>query len=97
MKLFTFSLSAIDTDQHIPHPAEIALGTGINLPGISFSLHAFSKAIASVVELKVITCFKVFSNIIKIYGLITFVALLIVSTIVYILVIEPTANLSFKL
>jgi len=97
MNSSTFAPSSAGTDQQIPHPAEIARGTGISLPGMSLFLQALSKAMASVVELKVNTFLNVFSSILSCYGLITFVAFAIVSTIVYMFVTEPTASFSLRL
>lgn len=54
-----FSVCQIRTPES-PHPAEIALGTGISLPGTFLSLHTFSIAIASDVVWKVTTSFITF-------------------------------------
>lgn len=43
------SLSESPAHHAKPHPADIARGTGMILPGTSCSLHAFSIAIASAV------------------------------------------------
>ena len=51
----TASLSSGSAHQASPHPAEIALGTGISLPFTSCSLQAFSIAIASAVVWNVTT------------------------------------------
>lgn len=54
------SLSERSAHQDRPQPAEIARGTGMILPGISCSLHAFSIAMASAVVWKVTTSLSSF-------------------------------------
>ena len=54
------SLSSRAAHHDRPHPAEMALGTGMILPGALYSLQAFSIAIASAVVCNVTTSFNSF-------------------------------------
>ena len=54
------SRSSSPAHQDKPHPAEIALGTGMIRPGTLYSLQAFSIAIASAVVWNVTTNFNSF-------------------------------------